>query len=126
MRNLALFAILIVATSIISMAQTRNNMNAKTEYIEIAKFKLKDGCTDKQFLDAEIAVRAGLIKSQKGFISREISKDTDGNWLMDMRFETKEEMDAWMVALKQDPNMKVFGSMIDFQSMRMEFFTKQL
>lgn len=126
MRKLALFAILIVATSFISMVQTRNSMNAKTEYIEIAKFKLKDGCTDRQFLDAEIAVRGGMIKSQKGFVSREISKDADGNWLMDMRFETKEEMDAWMVLLKQDPTMKMLGSMIDFGSMSMEFFTKQL
>ncbi len=100
--------------------------NKKTEYIEIAKFKLKDGFTDQEFLDAEIAVRRGMIKSQNGFVSREISKDVDENWLMDMRFETKEDMDVWMVTLKQDPTMKVLGSMIDFQSLRMEFFTKQI
>lgn len=100
--------------------------NKRTEYIEIAKFKLKDGFADNQFLDAEIAVRDGMIKSQKGFISREISKDADENWFMYMRFETKENMDVWMVTLKQDPTMKVFGSMIDFSSMRMEFFTKQI
>ena len=57
-------------------------MNASTEYIEIAKYKLKDGFTDKQLVDAEIAVHSRMIKSQKGFIRREISKDTMGNWLM--------------------------------------------
>lgn len=109
-----------------SRAQTTNRMNVKSEYIEIARFKLKEGFTNKQFIEAEIAVRAGMIKTQKGFISREISKDEEGNWLIDMRFQTKEEMDAWLVALKQDPTMKVLGSMIDFTSIRMEFYTKQI
>ena len=77
-------------------------------------------------IDAEKAVRNGLIKSQKGFISRELSTDKDGNWLMDMRFDTKANMDAWFEALKQDPTMKILGSMIDFPTVRMEFFNKQI
>ena len=101
-------------------------MNIKSEYIEIARFKLKEGFTDVQFIEAEIAVRGGMIKSQKGFISREISKDTEGNWLMDMRFDTKENMDAWFEALKNDPGMHVLGSMIDFTSLRTEFFDKMI
>ncbi len=31
-----------------------------------------------------------------------------------------------IIALKQDPTMKVLGSMIGFQSIRMEFFTKKI
>jgi hypothetical protein len=126
MRKLIALAILIFSLTFISGAQAKNRMNVKSEYIEIARFKLKEGFTDKQFIDAEIAVRGGMIKSQKGFIRREISKDLDGNWLIDMRFETKENMDAWLIALKQDPTMKVLGSMIDFISIRMEFYTKQI
>ncbi|MEI8114353.1 MAG: antibiotic biosynthesis monooxygenase [Bacteroidia bacterium] len=93
------------------------------EYIEIAKFKLKEGFADEQFIEAEKSVRNGLIKTQKGFISRELSKDQEGFWLMDMRFDNKENMDVWFEALKQDPTMKVLGSMIDFPNVRMEFFT---
>ena len=126
MKKSVAFAILIFSITLFSRAQTTNRMNVKSEYIEIAKFKLKEGFTDKQFIDAEIAVRAGMIKTQKGFISREISKDTEGNWMIDMRFENKENMDAWLVALKQDPTMKILGSMIDFTSIRMEFYTKQI
>lgn len=37
-----------------------------------------------------------------------------------------ENMDAWFEALKQDPAMKVLGSMIDFQSVRKEFFNMRL
>ena len=110
-----------------TQAQTaKSNSKIKMEYIEIAKFKLKDGFSDEQFIEAEKAVRNGLIKTQKGFISRELSKDEDGFWLMDMRFDSKENMDAWFEALKQDPTMKLLGSMIDFLTVRMEFFTKQI
>ena len=126
MKKSVAFAILIFSITFISRAETTNHMNVKLEYIEIARFKLKEGFTDKEFIDAEIAVRSGMIKSQKGFISREISRDEEGNWLIDMRFETKENMDSWLVALKQDPTMKVLGSMIDFTSIRMEFYTKQI
>jgi antibiotic biosynthesis monooxygenase (ABM) superfamily enzyme len=98
----------------------------RMEYIEIAKFKLKLGFIDEQFMEAEKSVRNGLIKTQKGFISRELSKDKDGFWLMDMRFDNKENMDSWFEELKQDPTMKILGSMIDFQSVRMEFSTKQI
>ena len=96
------------------------------EYIEIAKFKLKEGITDWQFIEAEKNIRNGFIKTQKGFISRELSKDKDDFWLMDMRFDTKENMDTWFETLKQDPTMKVLGSMIDFPTVRMEFFFKQI
>jgi heme-degrading monooxygenase HmoA len=110
-----------------AQAETKNEKKKiNMEYIEIAKFKLKDGFTDEQFIEAERSVRKGLIKTQKGFISRELSKDKDNFWLMDMRFDNKENMDAWFEALKQDPTMKVLGSMIDFQSVRMEFFTKKI
>jgi heme-degrading monooxygenase HmoA len=111
----------------ITKAQTiSSKQKNKLDYIEIAKFKLKEGFTDEQFIEAEKSVRKGLIKSQKGFISRELSKDKDGFWLMDMRFDTKENMDGWFEALKQDPTMKLLGSMIDFPTVRMEFFTKQI
>ncbi len=95
------------------------------QYIEIAKFQLKEGITDSQFIEAEKSVRKGFIKTQKGFISRELSKDKDGFWLMDLHFNNKENMNAWFEALKQDPTMKVLGAMIDFPTVRMEFYTKQ-
>lgn len=127
MRNekLGLILFTIFAFSIFCNAQTKK-VNSKMEYIEIAKFKLKEGFTTEQFIAAEKSVRNGLIKSQKGFISRELSIDKDGNWLMDMRFDTKANMDAWFEALKQDPTMKMLGSMIDFPTVRMEFFNKQI
>ncbi len=96
------------------------------EYIETAKFKLKESITPERFIDAEKGVRAGLIKTQHGFISRELGLDEAGSWFMDMRFDTKANMEAWFVALKQDEAMKKFGSMIDFSTMTTDFFIKQI
>lgn len=96
------------------------------EYIEIAKFKLKPEITNEQFIEAEKNVRGGLAPSTKGYKGRELYKDDNNEWVIILRYETKADMDAWFVALKQDPSMKVYGSMIDFPSMRMEFFNKQI
>lgn len=127
MKKLGLIFLMLLCVVSFTKAQTNKSKKVnKMEYIEIAKFKLKEGFTDEQFIDAEKSVRKGLIKTQKGFISRELSKDKDGFWLMDMRFENKENMDAWFETLKQDPTMKVLGSMIDFPTVRMEFFIKKI
>lgn len=127
MKKLGLIFLMLFSVVSFTQAQTKKSKKAnKMEYIEIAKFKLKEGFTDSQFIEAEKSVRNGFIKTQKGFISRELSKDKDGFWLMDMRFNNEENMDAWFEALKQDPTMKVLGSMIDFPTVRMEFFTKQI
>jgi len=96
------------------------------EYIETAKFKLKEGLATEQFIEAEKGVRNGLIKTQPGFISRELGLDETGSWFMDMRFDTKANMENWFVNLKQDPAMKTFGSMIDFSTMTTDFFIRQI
>ncbi|MEI6060854.1 MAG: antibiotic biosynthesis monooxygenase [Bacteroidota bacterium] len=127
MKKLVIFFLILFSFASFTQAQTRKSKkDNRMEYIEIAKFKLKQGFTDEQFIEAEKSVRKGLIKSQKGFISRELSKDKEGFWLMDMRFDNKENMDAWFETLKQDPTMKELGSIIDFPSVRMEFFTTQI
>ena len=40
------------------------------EYVEIAKFKLKEGFTDEQFIEAEKNVRNGIAPTTKGYKGR--------------------------------------------------------
>jgi len=96
------------------------------EYIEIAKFRLKEGFTDEQFIKAEENVRNGIAPTTQGYKGRELYKDNNNEWVIILRYQTKADMEAWFIALKQDPAMKTYGSMIDFSSMRMEFFYKQI
>ncbi len=93
-------------------------MENKGISIEYAKFKLKTGFTDGNFIEAENGVRNGMIKSMAGYISRELSKDEDNRHAI--RYQRG--FGGLDGALKQDPSMKTYGSMIDFSSMRTEIF----
>ncbi|MEP7134872.1 MAG: antibiotic biosynthesis monooxygenase [Chloroflexota bacterium] len=103
-------------------------MENKTEYIEIAKFKLKEGFNDEQFIEAEQKVRNGEIKSAKGYLGRELFKAENNEWIIILRFDTKKNMEAFLASLKKElpESLKTYASAIDFSSMRMEFFHKIL
>ena len=47
------------------------------EYTEIAKFKLKQGISDEQFIEAEKNVRNGIAPTTKGYKGRELYKDNN-------------------------------------------------
>ena len=80
MKKTALLILLFFAFVSITNAQTKK-ANITMEYIEIAKFKLKEGFTSEQFIEAEKEVRAGIIKNTKGYIGRELFKNEIMNGL---------------------------------------------
>lgn len=100
----------------------------KMEYIEIAKFQLKEGYSSEQFIEAEKEVRAGIIKDFKGYIGRELYKTENNEWVIILRFDTKENLEALLSSLKKElhSSFKSYASMIDFTTMRMEFYNKQI
>ena len=99
-----------------------NNM----EYIEIVKFKLKEGITDAQFIKAEQMLRDKGMNNFKGYVGRELYKCEDGQWSNIVRFDSKKTMTDFLDSLKahKPVGFIVYGSMIDFSSARLEFFTK--
>lgn len=94
----------------------------KSQYIEIAKYKLKPGVTAEAFLEAERNVRQGIIGHQPGFLGRELGRGENDEWVVILRFDQKANFDAFLQKLNQDPAFGVYGSLIDFSTMRMEFF----
>ena len=96
------------------------------EYIEIVKFKLKEEITDTQFIEAEQVLRDKEMNKFKGYIGRELYKCEDGQWSNIVRFDSKETMTAFLDSLKEHKpeGFKVYGSMIDFSTARLEFFAK--
>lgn len=98
------------------------------EYIEIAKFQLKEGYSNEQFIEAEKEVRAGIIKDIKGYIGRELYSTENNEWVIILRFDTKENLEALLSSLKKElhSSFKRYASMIDFSTMRMEFYNKQI
>jgi antibiotic biosynthesis monooxygenase (ABM) superfamily enzyme len=81
--------------------------------VEVATFTLKPGATDEQLLAIEEKIRGGAIASQPGFISRELCKDdSNGEWLMIMRFSSRADMDGWLAKVKTVPEMREMGALV--------------
>ncbi len=92
--------------------------------VETATFQVKPGVTDVALLAVEARVRAGRISSWPGYLGRELAKDdATGEWLMVMRFERREQMDAWMSEVKGVPEMRELGALIEMKTMVTRFFT---
>ncbi len=82
--------------------------------VEVATFTLKKGIRDEQLLAVEARIRGGTIASQPGFIGRELCKDeTNGEWLMIMRFDDRAHMEAWLTIVKTVPEMRELGALIE-------------
>lgn len=93
--------------------------------VEIATFRLKAGVKNEELLGVERRVRSGRITSQPGYISRELGKDEkNGEWLLVMRFDTRQQMDAWMAEIRNVPEMREMGGLIEKDSMVTRFFTQ--
>lgn len=127
MRKVVIICLLFIVFMFNSQAQVQQK-DTKMEYTEIAKFKLKEGFSTEQFLEAEKNVRAGNIKDAKGYISRELFKNPNNEWVIILRFDNKENLEDFLASLKQElhQSFKNYASMIDFSTMRMEFYNKQI
>lgn len=127
MRRVFLTSLFFFAFILNSKAQA-DQKEFKMDYIEIAKFKLKEGYTCEQFIEAEKEVRAGIIKDFKGYIGRELYRTENNEWVIILRFDTRDNLEALLSSLKKElhSSFKSYASMIDFSTMRMEFYDKQI
>ncbi len=98
-------------------------MDVKEQYLEVVRFKLKTEVTKEQFLKAENDIRVGKIKSQKGYQGRDVYQASDGSWLIIIRWDTKEDADAWTPIFTILQEGQAFGSLMDFSSARQEHYT---
>lgn len=98
-------------------------MEIKSQYLEVVRFKLKADVTKEQFLKAENDIRIGKIKNQKGYQGRDVYQDTDGTWLIIIRWDNKESADAWTPIFMTLKEGQTFGSLMDFSSARQEHYT---
>lgn len=95
------------------------------EFVGIAKFKIKSEFTDTQMVKAEKEIRKAL-ETQKGFISRELGKFEDGFWIVTIKWDSNENGSKWTENSKKFESVQRQHSMIDFSTMRMEFYQNQL
>lgn len=95
---------------------------SNNQYIQIAKFNLKTGISEEEFLNIEKEVRA-VISVQAGFLGRDLYKDETGSWLIFIKWENKESANEWSATFKTLKEGQAFIDTMDFSTARQEQFT---
>ncbi|MBK9024839.1 MAG: hypothetical protein IPL69_12925 [Saprospiraceae bacterium] len=62
-------------------------------------------------------------KTKKGYQGRDVYQDTDGTWLIIIRWDDKESAEAWTPIFMTLKEGQAFGSLMDFSSARQEHYT---
>jgi len=88
--------------------------------VELAKFKLRSGISEQDFLAAERRIRSGQIQHQAGYQGREIGRGDNGEWYVIIRWDSKINAEAWTPKFMQDPDGQAFAALLDFSTMRQE------
>jgi putative hemolysin len=90
--------------------------------IEIVQFRLSDGVTRKDFIDAAANTMSELCATD-GFIGRILSKGEDGSWTDHVKWTTAAAAQSAMVASMQNEALLPFIMSIDSDSMVLSYQT---
>lgn len=93
--------------------------------IEYVTFSLVPGATEAAFLAAAKATEA-LVRRQPGFVSRRLSRGTDGRWTDAVTWASLAEAEAAPPAVMADPAFQPFMALIDGPSAQMRHETLAL
>ncbi len=84
--------------------------------LELVVFKLAEGVTDDAFLQTT-GPASDWVKTQPGFISRELSRSPDGEkWIEVVWWETLESAEAAAAAAMSSSACSPIFSLIDFEN----------
>ncbi len=92
--------------------------------VEVVLFRVKDGITDSLFL-REASVVQAWIEQQPGFLSRELMKTPENQWLDTVRWTSRELAESAGGKIMNEDHCKPFMGMIDENTMQMWHFAPQ-
>jgi len=87
--------------------------------IELAQFKTKSGVTDAEVLAASQEAHDRFLAKQKGYVSRELLKSSEDEWVDIVHWETMEDAQTAMNSFIGHPSTKKFGEVIDPSTIKM-------
>lgn len=90
--------------------------------VETAWFRTKAGVSEKEFLAASNMAHDGYLSKCKGFVSRELLKGADGQWVDVVHFNTHADADAAARDFPRSPSAKEFEAAIDPATAKMMRF----
>jgi len=117
-----LFLVLVTFSSIYGQqTKIKGENKMKTSVIEVVIMKVKSGISDNEFLQAAKSVDETVSKLP-GFISRDLAKDENGNWIDIVHWSDMESAKNAAEAIMQSQTCGIFFGMINEQSMKMYHF----
>ena len=99
-------------------------MMTEQPVVEAVLFRVKDGITDGSFLQQAAVVQA-WIEEQPDFISRELLKTSENQWLDTVRWTSLELAQQAAAKIISDEHCQPFMTMIDETGMPMWHFEPQ-
>lgn len=91
--------------------------------VEIARFKLAAGADEQTFLRENERVQREYTPNQPGYISRELAKGEDGEWLVIVHWRTEQDADASMARFMGDPTAQGFVAALDASTASMKRYS---
>lgn len=87
--------------------------------IEIARMRLRPGVADEAFVAQNRIVDRDHVRAQPGFVSRELARSADGEWIVVVHWDTPEAADASMATFASAPAAARFMALVDPDTLSM-------
>lgn len=87
--------------------------------IEIVEFKLMSGVDEAAFIEIVNALEENFHSRQNGFISTELTKGKDGQWIMIQHWNSMEDAKEVIKAMMKTPVTEDFRQVLDPKSVKM-------
>lgn len=85
--------------------------------VEIVTFRLNPGVTEEQFFAANRTAQEGYVARQPGFISREVYRGENGEWLFVVEWQTPANAEAASTGFGAAPETQELLPLLDMTSM---------
>ncbi len=119
----------LIATVFLGMAATAanatdcGNNHITPTVLEVVTFKLAKGISEEAFLTSSTKMEKSFLCSVKGFVSRTLSKDAEGNWIDSVQWSNLKDAKAAAEKVMKVEAAGPFMQSIDFNSVKLKHWT---
>jgi heme-degrading monooxygenase HmoA len=86
--------------------------------IETVTFRLAADTDESAFLNADKRVQTEFLPNQRGFLRRTTARGHDGEWLVVVLWDSKNDADACMSRSDGNPATTAFNALVDGSTLR--------
>ncbi len=99
-------------------ADCPNNSTANPTILEVVSFKLAPGVSEEEFVSIVEQMEQSFLCNTKGFVSRVLAKDEEGNWLDQVKWQSLPDAMNAMEASMKEVSVAPFLQAIDPNSIQ--------